>query len=242
MISHAFVLRLRVMAGVVLCLAAFLAPGSLAAAAAATHAAEPGAAALPTASEALDRLVQGNQRFVEGKVQHPRQNAAYRHGLVGGQKPVAIILGCSDSRVPLELVFDQGFGDLFVIRVAGNSGGTDDLGSIEYAVDHLHTPLVVVLGHENCGAVTAALLPKADRDREDQAIQQLLEEMQPALKGLDPKLSPAERVHQGVEANVRMTVQRLEANEDLMRPHDGHSPRIVGAVYELDSGKVRWLK
>jgi carbonic anhydrase len=211
-------------------------------AAAAEPAAPHAATATPTASESLELLQQGNARFVSGKPQHPRQSASHRHELVAGQHPIAAILGCSDSRVPLELVFDQGLGDLFVIRVAGNVGGTEDLGSLEYAVDHLHSPLIVVLGHEACGAVTAALLPEADRKKEDQAIQQLLMGIVPALKNIDPSLSPAERVHQGVEANVRMSVQRLKDSEDLMRPHEGPVPTIVGAVYDLDSGKVRWLK
>jgi carbonic anhydrase len=139
-------------------------------------------------------------------------------------------------------LFDQGFGDLFVIRVAGNVTGMDELGSIEYAVHHLHTPLIVVLGHESCGAVTSALLSAEDQSHEAAAIQDLLKQIQPALQGLDPSLSQAERVHQGVEANVRQSVRALQANADLMKPHEGAAPTIVGAVYELETGKVRLLK
>jgi len=113
--------------------------------------------------EAHDRLAQGNARYVAGKAKHPRQDAATRKHLTSGQQPFATVLSCSDSRVPPELVFDQGIGDLFVVRVAGNIGGEDDLGSIEYAVEHLHTSLIVVMGHEKCGAVTAALAPDSVR-------------------------------------------------------------------------------
>jgi carbonic anhydrase len=196
----------------------------------------------PTPNAALERLVEGNQRFVSGKAKHGHQSATYRHELTGGQHPFATILGCSDSRVPVELVFDQGFGDVFVIRVAGNVVGTDDLGSIEYAVHHLHTPLVVVMGHEGCGAVTSALMSADDRSHEAQAIQELLNQIEPALKDLDPALPPAERVHQGVEANVRQSVRQLQASADLMQPHEGAPPMIVGAVYEITTGKVRILK
>lgn len=221
-------------------LGACLLVSSLAAGAASDSAAT--ASAAVTSSAALQRLVEGNQRFVAGKPKHLDQSATYRHGLASSQHPYATILGCSDSRVPVELLFDQGFGDLFVIRVAGNVAGTDELGSVEYAVHHLHTPLVVVLGHESCGAVTAALMTAEDQSHEAAAIQDLLKQIQPALEGLDPKLSQAERLHRGVEANVRQTVRSLQANADLMKPHEGAMPTIVGAVYELETGKVRLLK
>jgi len=200
------------------------------------------AAAPPTANAALEQLMDGNRRFAAGTPQHGHESAARRADLVASQHPVATILGCSDSRVPVELLFDQGFGDLFVVRVAGNVVGTDDLGSIEYAVHHLHTPLVLVLGHETCGAVTSALLSEADRLHEAKAIQELLNQIQPALKDLDPALGQAQRVHQGVEANVRQSVRQLQATAELMQPHEGAAPMIVGAVYELDTGKVRLLK
>jgi carbonic anhydrase len=196
----------------------------------------------PSADTALARLVAGNQRFVAGRPARGRQTAQYRSSLTTSQHPFATILGCSDSRVPVELLFDQGFGDLFVIRVAGNVAGPDELGSIEYAVQHLHTPLVVVLGHESCGAVTSALLSEADRSHEAQAIQDLLTRITPALGELDPKLGPAQRVHQGVEANVRQSMKQLEATPALMQPHEGPAPEIVGAVYDLGTGKVRFLK
>ena len=208
---------------------------------AATHA-PPAAPAALTGRAALDQLVEGNRRFVAGTSKHGHQSAAYRHGLATSQHPFATVLGCSDSRVPVELLFDQGFGDLFIIRVAGNVVGTDDLGSIEYAVHHLHTPLIVVMGHESCGAVTSALLSAEDRSHEASAVQELLNQIEPALRDLDPKLGQAERVHRGVEANVRQSVRQLQATSDLMQPHEGAAPMIVGAVYELETGKVRLLQ
>ena len=128
-----------------------------------TQAEEPAPA---NASEAVARLVKGNERFVAGGPLHGHPSVARRKELLAEQHPFATVLGCSDSRVPTELLFDQGLGDLFVVRVAGNVVAPDDLGSIEYAVDHLNTPLVLVLGHEGCGTVTAALEPEAARNKE----------------------------------------------------------------------------
>jgi carbonic anhydrase len=198
-------------------------------------------AAGPTADEALAQLVAGNRRFVSSAVKHPNQDAALRKQLASGQHPIATIVGCSDSRVPAELVFDQGLGDLFVVRVAGNVVGVSELGSIEYAVHHLHTSLVVVLGHESCGAVTAALSSEADRKKEAQGIQNLLNELEPGLTKVDPALAPAERVHKGVEANVRWSMKQLAETPELMHPHEGAAPTIVGAVYDLATGAVRIL-
>ncbi len=125
-----------------------------------------------TAKIAIARLKLGNKRFVDGKSKHFRTNRAWRETLVSGQNPFAVILGCADSRVPTELVFDQGFGDLFVIRNAGNVVMEDVMGSIEYAAIHLHTKLVVVMGHEGCGAVTAALKSREERAKEPPELQQ----------------------------------------------------------------------
>jgi carbonic anhydrase len=194
------------------------------------------------ADEALARLLQGNERFVAGSLRATHQSADWRRGLVAAQHPFATILSCSDSRVPPELLFDAGFGDLFVNRVAGNVVDTDNLGSIEYAVDHLHTPLVLVMGHEGCGAVTAALGSASEQTKEAKEIQELVSHILPALKGIDPKLSMKERIALGVEANVRLSVQMLQNNSDLKGKIDGGHLRIVGAVYELETGKVRWLK
>ncbi|MFI5372359.1 MAG: carbonic anhydrase, partial [Candidatus Eisenbacteria bacterium] len=192
--------------------------------------------------EGLQRLIEGNQRFVAGTSKHPNQSRARRDELAASQHPFATILGCSDSRVPAEMVFDQGFGDLFVIRVAGNIVAPDDLGSIEYASHHLGVPLIVVLGHEGCGGVVSALLSDSVRAKEPQGIQALLNYIEPVVAGIDPGLSQAERVHAAVEANVRQSVRQLQGTFELAHPDEGPDPTIVGAVYDLKTGKVRWLK
>ena len=191
---------------------------------------------------ALQRLIEGNHRFAAGTPSRPHQSADHRKQLVPGQHPIATIFGCSDSRVPSELVFDQGFGDLFVVRVAGNVGGADDLGSIEYAVIHLNTPLVLVLGHESCGAVTAALEADTTRAHEAGGIRDMLAHVVPSLAGVNRTLPLPEQVHQGVEANVRRSVALLRETPELQSRLAGGSLDIVGAVYELDTGKVRLLK
>ena len=189
------------------------------------------------ADEALEVLLAGNARFVAGRWQHDHETMARRAALAAGQKPFAVVLGCADSRVPPELVFDAGFGDLFVIRVAGNVVGGDEAGSIEYAVGHLGTRLVLVLGHEGCGAVTAALEVATAEPRE---LRQLLAAILPGVAGIDASLPHEERVHLGVEANVRESVRRLNAIAD--REGRRNPVALVGAVYELDTGRVRILE
>ena len=190
--------------------------------------------------EALQWLIDGNQRFVAGKSQHRREGIDWRQRLTQTQKPFATILGCSDSRVPIELIFDQGFGDLFIIRVAGNVMGPDEKGSIAYAIDHLHTPLILVLGHEGCGAVTAAMLPDSVRQQEAIFLRELLKLIDPAVENIDPSLPPDVRIQQGVEANVRWSMKQLK---DRIAPYPEFDEIIVaGAVYELDSGSVRVLE
>jgi carbonic anhydrase len=192
-------------------------------------------------ADALQRLKEGNQRFVAGKPLHQRQNAARRAELVSAQHPFAAILGCSDSRVPLEIVFDQGLGDLFAVRVAGNVAGGDERGSLQYAVAHLHVPLVVVLGHERCGAVSAALSPPSELAKEAGGVQELVARIVSNLKTLPASADEEERVHKAVEANVRGSLQQLRDAAVLKEKIAGGEIRVVGAVYELDSGRVRWL-
>jgi carbonic anhydrase len=192
--------------------------------------------------EALERLREGNQRFVQRRSRHSQISEEVFAGLRDSQRPFAVILGCSDSRVPPELVFDQGFGDLFVIRLAGNLIAPGVAGSIQYAYQHLGTSLLVVLGHEGCGAVKAALAAMFHRAKHPERIQQLVELIQPGLEEIDPRLSAAEQLKAGVEANVRWSMQQVirarEAREAFGRKG---SVLIVGAVYELSSGQVRWL-
>jgi carbonic anhydrase len=191
--------------------------------------------------EVIQRLVEGNRRFVAGKPLHPNESEPWRQKLEAGQHPFATILGCSDSRVPIELLFDQGFGDLFVIRLAGNVVSTEAIGSIEYAVNHLHTTVVLVLGHENCGAVTAALSPESQRQKEPPEVQSLLKSIQPALKDINPTLAGDEQLHAAVEANVRLSMDRLSEIPDLKESLDGGKFKIIGGIYSLATGEVRLL-
>lgn len=179
-----------------------------------------------TASEVLQRLKDGNARFVAG-------NSTRRDwlDLSEGQQPFATILGCSDSRVPPEIVFDQGLGDLFIVRVAGNVVGPEILGSLGYALMHLRTALFVVLGHERCGAVQAAL----QRTKEHRRITELVDLIVPALaRGMS--------WDEAVEANVRYAVRQLAATPAGRAAVEEGRIQIVGAMYELGSGRVRFLK
>jgi carbonic anhydrase len=162
--------------------------------------------------------------------------------LAAGQHPFATILGCSDSRVPTELVFDQGLGDLFVIRVAGNVIAEDIVGSIEYAGLHLHTRLFVVLGHQGCGAVAAALQARTGGDSDPEGIQSLLRHIEPAIKDVDTSLAPDQQLERAVEANVRWSLEQLTDLPGAHRILNEQKLILTGAVYELDSGRVRWLQ
>lgn len=190
------------------------------------------------AIHALKRLQDGNARFVAGKPQHPHETSAWRHTLEKEQHPFAVVLGCSDSRVPPELVFDQGFGDLFVVRVAGNVVDTDVTASVEYAIDHLNTQLIVVMGHSHCGAVTATLDHLANADGEPAEVVSLLYRIEPAIIGIPNDLSRNKRIDRAVQRNVELAVRRLSRVPDLRRSINAGKITIVGAVYDMHTGKV----
>ena len=190
---------------------------------------------------AVDRLLEGNERFVNGKLRHPHISQQWRERLTETQKPFATILGCSDSRVPPEMLFDQGFGDLFVIRVAGNVVDTDVTGSIEYGVDHLQTKVVVVMGHQGCGAVTAAIQPEEQREREPNEIQSLVARIDPSLRNVPTEGKIEDRLAAAVEANVRWSVKQLSLVPDLAKAVKENRTAIIGCVYDLDTGRVRTL-
>ena len=156
-----------------------------------------------SADEALLRLKAGNERFVAGKASFPTVQWEIMADLAKGQHPYATILSCSDSRVPPELIFDAGFGELFIIRVAGNVMSPEVAGSIQYAARHLCTPLFVVLGHMHCGAVAAAIETRLRGVRQHSRIQILVDSILPGLAGLDLQLAPEAMLAQAVEANVR---------------------------------------
>ncbi len=194
-----------------------------------------------TADEALQRLIDGNERFVRGEARFSTVQKEILADLARGQHPYATILGCSDSRVPPELVFDASFGELFIVRVAGNVISHEILGTLQYAWLHLHTPLFVVLGHEGCGAVKAALQVMDEGDEHPERIARLLETIVPGLRGLEPATTGAARVDAAVEANVRWSMQQLlETAEGQARLEEGRV-RLVGAIYELETGRVRFL-
>jgi carbonic anhydrase len=194
-----------------------------------------------TAKEALARLEEGNARFVRGEARFPTIQKEVLAALAKGQKPYATILGCSDSRVPPELVFDAGFGELFIIRLAGNIVSPEVAGTMQYAGTHLKTPLFVVLGHQGCGAVQAALQAKLHGARDRSRIEELLQKILPGLDGIDPHLPPEELMHAAVEANVRWTVQQIRQSPEAKAREAEGIMKLVGAVYHLTSGAVRFL-
>src|SRR6476620_12476594 len=186
-----------------------------------------------TADQALARLVAGNERFVRGEARFPTVQKEVLAELAKGQHPYATILGCSDSRVPPELLFDAGFGELFIVRVAGNVISPEVMGTLQYAAVHLHTPLFVVLGHEGCGAVQAALAAKFDGARERRRIALLLKRILPGLRDLRPGPTAEAQAKAAVEANVRWSMHQLhDTPEGKARMAEGIL-KLVGAVYEL---------
>jgi carbonic anhydrase len=195
-----------------------------------------------TAAEALERLRAGNARFVRGEARFPTVQKEVLAALAKGQRPYATILGCSDSRVPPELIFDAGFGELFIVRLAGNVLSPEVTGTLQYAGTHLRTPLFMVLGHEGCGAVQAALDVKFRGARERSRIQALLENLLPGLEGIDPSASPEEQLRAGVEANVHFTMRQIRATPEAQARAAEGVLKLVGAVADITTGRVRFLE
>jgi len=191
--------------------------------------------------EALRRLIEGNERFVRGEARFPTVCKETLADLARAQHPYATILGCSDSRVPPELIFDANFGDLFVVRVAGNVISAEVMGSLQFAGAVLQTPLFVILGHEGCGAVEAALQSKLHGVQHRSRIQMLVDNILPGLAALDGQLEPAVRLSRAVEANVRWSMHQLrETPEGSLALREGRA-KLVGALCEISSGNVRFL-
>ncbi len=186
-----------------------------------------------TADEALQRLMSGNERFATGKSQHPDNFEARRKELLDKQAPFATILACSDSRVPVELLFDQGLGDLFVIRVAGNTVDDFVYASLEFATTALKTPLIMVLGHERCGAVNAAL----SNGTPDSYLGTLVKTIRGAIQG--HTCPPKNPLSCAIKENVTAVVDKISKADPVLAPLIKNGQvKIVGAVYELESGKV----
>ncbi len=194
-----------------------------------------------SAAEALQRLKDGNKRFLDGRARFPTIQKEILAGLAKGQHPYATILCCSDSRVPPELIFDAGFGELFIVRVAGNVLSQEIAGSLQYAGTHLNTELFVVMGHDGCGAVQAALDTLLHDTRHLSRIQALVDGIIPGLTGLDPRRPPPELLPRAVEANVRHTMRQIfESPEGRARRAEGRF-HLAGAVYDIETGQVRFL-
>ena len=185
------------------------------------------------ADDALSRLLNGDKRFVAGKSEEPTGAALVerRHALAKDQKPFAVILGCSDSRVPPELIFDVTLGDIFVVRTAGEVVDAIVLGSLEYAIEHLGTKLIVVLGHERCGAVTAAVLGATDTGD----IPDVLKAISPAVE--ETKGQSGDAIENAVRANARDIARRLKSSGPIIAPRvQSGEVKIVAAYYSLDTG------
>ena len=186
--------------------------------------------------QALNTLMGGNSRFVSGNVLHPNQSDEQQAKVVSGQEPFAVIVSCSDSRVPPEIIFDQGIGDIFVVRTAGEVMDNATMGSIEYAVEHLHVPLIVVLGHDDCGAVAAAV----NGGTEPGQISYLVDAIKPAVdtaKGMQGDL-----LNNSINQNAKDVVAQLQSTHPILSEHVKEGKLlIVPARYHLDTGAVELL-
>ena len=199
------------------------------------------------ALEALERLREGNVRFASGRRSHESLNSeARRNELASGQEPFAIILGCSDSRVPAEIVFDQGLGDLFVIRVAGNIVAASQIGSIEFAASRFGTRLVVVLGHTQCGAILATLeeLHQA-ADHQSRNLRSIVDRVRPSVEPLlatDLRHDRDALVREAVRANIRASVDHLRHGSEILEELiQREGLLVVGAEYSLETGVVEFF-
>jgi len=184
----------------------------------------------------LAALKAGNEHHAMHKYVHPHETLARQRELIAEQHPEAEILSCSDSRVPPEIIFDQGLGDLFVVRVAGNVASDTEIGSLEYGAEHLHIPVLIVLGHESCGAVTAAV----QGGEPEGHIASLVDLIKPAVE--KTRKTPGDAISNAVRANVQMVVQQLRSSEPILSHLVAQGKlKIVGGVYSLETGKVTWL-
>jgi carbonic anhydrase len=193
-------------------------------------------------SGALERLKEGNRRFLEDAPYQPPMDRLHRLHLAAAQRPFAAYLSCSDSRVPPELLFERGLGELFIVRNAGNTLCASALGSLEFAVTQLEVPLIVVMGHEACGAVRAAVAVTREQRQFSGNVSKVLQSLLPAVLEADP-WAP-DLVNAAALCNVRKVVRELreEASPALLDPQRSGKLRVIGAYYHLDSGKVDFLE
>ncbi|GGL97190.1 carbonic anhydrase [Deinococcus aerophilus] len=194
-----------------------------------------------TPEGAIEALKDGNARFFGGRSARPELGVNERRAQIMGQSPYAAVLACSDSRVPVELVFDVGLGDLFVVRVAGNVVGEAGLGTLEYAIEHLNVHLVMVMGHEACGAVAAALLPPEKIAQEPENLQSLIHKITPSIEHLPPIRDKKARMREAVLNNVRHQVHVLRQQSVIQAAEARGQIRVIGGFYEIGSGAVDFL-
>lgn len=190
---------------------------------------------------AILALKTGNSRFFGGRARRPEMSANERRSQILSQTPFAVILGCSDSRVPTEIVFDQSLGSLFVVRVAGNISVPVTDGSVEYAIKHLKSHVIVVMGHEGCGAVAAATLKPEQLQGEPKNVRYLVEHIQPSVKNLPAIRDQKARMREAVISNVRLQVYRLGQNPVVAEAVQRGQVKVIGAYYEIGSGAVDFL-
>ncbi|XVV00038.1 carbonic anhydrase [Actinosynnema sp. CA-248983] len=194
------------------------------------------------AERAWRKLAEGNQRFVGGRQTHPHESLQWRESLVKGQHPFACVVGCADSRVPPELVFDEGFGDLFTIRAAGEVLDNSVLGSVEYAVEHLEVPLVVVLGHASCGAVSATIDVVRGRAEVSGDISTLVRAIEPAVLSTPPDRDEKAFLARCVDNQAkRVASLMVERSVTIRTAVRHHGLKVVAASYQLDTGAVSRL-
>lgn len=222
--------------------------GLTAGSAAVLAAGAPAASADEDASKKLDaegswrKLAEGNKRFVEGHQTHPHESLQWREQLTKGQHPFACVVGCADSRVPPELLFDEGFGDLFTIRAAGEVLDTSVLGSVEYAVEHLEVPLVVVLGHASCGAVSATIDVVRGRAEVSGDISTLVRAIEPAVLATPPDRDDKTFLARCVDNQAkRVASLMVERSVTIRTAVRHHGLKVVAASYQLDTGAVTRL-
>ncbi|GGL66635.1 carbonic anhydrase [Deinococcus aerolatus] len=196
---------------------------------------------IQTPAGAIAALKDGNARFFSGQSSRPELGVNERRAQIMGQTPYAAVLACSDSRVPVELVFDVGLGDLFVIRVAGNVVSEAGLGTLEYAIKHLDVHLVMVMGHEACGAVAAALLTPEQIAQEPENLQSIIHKITPSLEELPRIRDKKARMREAVLNNVRHQVHTLRQETIIRAAEASGQVQVIGGYYEIGSGAVDFL-
>jgi len=195
--------------------------------------------------EALKKLIDGNERFAQGNSTHPNRREETKNALLKEQKPFAAVLSCSDSRVPIEIIFDAGLGDIFAVRTAGHVLSKEVMGSLEYAVGTLRVKLIIILGHENCGAVKTALTAYQNKNYDElsENLQSILNHIYPAIENVPKKTCEDDLLDSAVKANINYQVEDLiKKDEYLARKIKNNEIMLLGAEYSLATGKVTFIK